>query len=67
MSSYCSAFGDTALEALQEVEIAKSLWLEVAHEKGFKIPEPKYRPAYLALLPRLPIQAVEPNALVASP
>jgi predicted RNase H-like HicB family nuclease len=61
---YCSAFGDTPTEALQEVEIAKSLWLEVAQEKGFKIPEPKYRPAYLALLPRLPSEPARPTAFI---
>jgi predicted RNase H-like HicB family nuclease len=61
---YCSAFGDTPAEALQEVEIAKSLWLEVAQEKGFKIPEPKYRPAYLALLLRLPSEPARPTAFI---
>ena len=42
---YCSASGDTPAEALQEVLIAKELWLEVAREKGKPIPKPKYRPA----------------------
>ena len=42
---YCSASGETPEEALREVLIAKTLWLEVAHEKGLPIPEPKYRPA----------------------
>jgi predicted RNase H-like HicB family nuclease len=41
----CSASGDTPEEALQEVLIAKTLWLEVAKEKDIPIPEPKYRPA----------------------
>jgi predicted RNase H-like HicB family nuclease len=41
----CSAFGMTPEEALAEVQIAKSLWLEVAAEKGLAIPEPRYRPA----------------------
>jgi len=40
----CSAFGETPEDALREVLIAKELWLEVAREKGFPIPEPKYRP-----------------------
>ncbi|MEY4531532.1 MAG: hypothetical protein RLZZ156_2253, partial [Deinococcota bacterium] len=31
---YCSAMGNTPLEAVSELEIAKSLWLEVAKEKG---------------------------------
>ncbi len=46
---FCSAMGDTPLEAVQELEIAKSLWLEVAREKGHEIPEPRYRPAIYAL------------------
>ena len=41
----CSAFGKSPSEALREVEIAKDLWISVAKEKGFKIPEPKYKPA----------------------
>ena len=41
---YCSAHGDTPEEALHEVLIAKDGWLEVAHEEGVPIPEPKYRP-----------------------
>ena len=40
----CSAFGDTAEEALRQVEIAKELWLEVARAEGKPIPEPTYRP-----------------------
>jgi predicted RNase H-like HicB family nuclease len=42
---YCSASGETPEEALHEVLIAKKLWLEVAHEKGIPIPQPRYRPA----------------------
>ena len=41
----CSAHGTTADEAVREVLIAKELWLEVAREKGYTIPEPRYRPA----------------------
>ncbi|MCU0464972.1 MAG: type II toxin-antitoxin system HicB family antitoxin [Anaerolineae bacterium] len=41
----CSASGATAEEAVREVQIAKRLWLEVAREQGFTIPEPRYRPA----------------------
>jgi predicted RNase H-like HicB family nuclease len=45
----CSAHGETPDEAVREVLIAKDLWLEVAREKGYPIPQPKYRPAiYLA-------------------
>jgi len=40
----CSAFGATPEEALQEVEIAKTAWLEAAREAGKPIPPPKYRP-----------------------
>lgn len=40
----CSAFGETAEEALHEVEIAKKAWLEAAKAEGKKIPLPKYRP-----------------------
>jgi predicted RNase H-like HicB family nuclease len=41
----CSAFGHTPTEALQQVEIAKSVWLEAAHVEGKRIPRPRYRPA----------------------
>lgn len=30
--SYCSAFGQTPTEALQELEVAKQAWLETAHQ-----------------------------------
>lgn len=41
----CSAFGNTASEALKQVEIAKAAWLEAAHAEGKSIPPPRYRPA----------------------
>lgn len=41
---FCSAFGETAAEALMELEKAKAAWLAVAQEKGRPIPEPRYRP-----------------------
>jgi predicted RNase H-like HicB family nuclease len=41
----CSAFGHTPAEALAQVEIAKSAWLEAARAEGKPIPRPKYRPA----------------------
>jgi predicted RNase H-like HicB family nuclease len=44
----CSAHGDNPTEAIAEAEIAIALWLEVAQEKGFPIPEPRYRPAIYA-------------------
>ncbi len=40
----CSAFGDTPEEALGQVNIAKSAWLEAAQAEGKPIPEPRYRP-----------------------
>lgn len=42
---YCSAFGETPESALQEVQIAKTAWLEAATTAGKPIPEPKYPPA----------------------
>ena len=41
----CSAFGNTPLEALAEVERAKKAWLEAAKAEGKSIPKPSYRPA----------------------
>ena len=41
----CSAFGATPAEALAEVQIAKTAWLEAARAEGKPIPEPRYRPA----------------------
>jgi predicted RNase H-like HicB family nuclease len=46
---YCSAFGETPVEALREVEKAKELWLEAARELGKRIPKPRYRPAIYQL------------------
>ena len=40
----CSAFGDTPEDALNQVQIAKAIWLEAARAAGKLIPEPKYRP-----------------------
>ncbi|HQY94484.1 type II toxin-antitoxin system HicB family antitoxin [Caldilinea sp.] len=40
----CSAWGKTPAEALQEVEQAKTLWLEAARATGKPIPLPQYRP-----------------------
>lgn len=44
----CSAGGDTPAEAVAEAEIAIGLWLEVAKEEGFPVPEPRYRPTEAA-------------------
>lgn len=40
----CSAHGDTPAEALRNISDAMRGWLEVARERGFDIPEPRYRP-----------------------
>ncbi len=42
---HCAAFGETPEEALQEVLIARSAFLETAKEKGKPIPQPMYQPA----------------------
>jgi predicted RNase H-like HicB family nuclease len=47
--SYCSAFGETPTEALQELEIAKQAWLETAHQQDKPIPLPMYRPVIYQL------------------
>lgn len=44
----CSAHGETPGEAMTEVQNAIDGWLEVAEERGFPIPEPRYRPANYA-------------------
>ena len=43
---HCSACGETADEALKEVQLAKRSWIESAKEIGKKIPEPRYKPFY---------------------
>ena len=47
--TYCSAFGSTPLEALQELAIAKQTWIEAAKSEGKPIPSPTYRPAIYQL------------------
>jgi predicted RNase H-like HicB family nuclease len=42
---FCSAFGETPEEALQEVQLAKEAWLEAARQSDKPIPKPQYRPA----------------------
>ena len=46
---HCSAFGGTPEEAMKEVLIAKTAWLEAARESGKPIPAPSYRPAIYEL------------------
>lgn len=41
---HCSAFGETAEEALREVQEARRLWLEAATAEGKPIPAPAYKP-----------------------
>lgn len=41
---HCSAFGNTADEAVREVLKAKEAWLESARAHGKPIPLPYYRP-----------------------
>lgn len=41
---YCSAFGETPIEALQELALAKQAWIETAKAEGKPIPHPTYRP-----------------------
>lgn len=45
----CSAHGDTREEAIRNIQDAIEGWLEVARDKGFPIPEAKYRPAIYAV------------------
>lgn len=40
----CSAFDETPSEALAQLEIAKSAWIETAKEEGKPVPLPRYRP-----------------------
>ena len=42
---HCSAFGKTPEDAVREVLIAKTAWLEAARVAGKPIPRPRYRPA----------------------
>jgi predicted RNase H-like HicB family nuclease len=41
----CSSHGDTPEQAAANIEDAIEGWLCVARDRGFPIPEPKYRPA----------------------
>jgi len=41
----CSAFGNTPQQALDEILVAKRLWLEAAQSQHIPIPKPSYRPA----------------------
>lgn len=41
----CSAFGHTPEEALKEVLLAKSAWIEAAMAERIAVPAPRYKPA----------------------
>ena len=41
---YCSAIGETPQQALSEVILAKTAWLEAAKSESKNIPKPRYRP-----------------------
>jgi len=40
----CSAFGVNPEEALKQVQIAKTAWIEAARANKQPVPPPKYRP-----------------------
>ena len=65
---YCSAFGDTPEEALREVRLALTAWLDVARERGNPLPAAKDNSAvyYLAPLRRqkMPVDQNEIKELV---
>jgi predicted RNase H-like HicB family nuclease len=44
----CTAHGDKPEDAIAHVQDAIEGWLAVALERGFPIPEPRYRPAIYA-------------------
>lgn len=41
--TYCSAFGNTPDEALEEVLVAKNAWLSAARKNKKPVPSPRYR------------------------
>jgi predicted RNase H-like HicB family nuclease len=55
---FCSAFGETPEEALEEVQKAKAAWLEAARAAGKPIPQPKYRPVIYRLSETSPLSPV---------
>jgi predicted RNase H-like HicB family nuclease len=40
----CSAWGATPEDALRELLVARQAWLEIAHEKGIPLPDPRRSP-----------------------
>jgi predicted RNase H-like HicB family nuclease len=53
----CSAWGDTPEEALRELLIAREAWLEVAHAKGFPLPDPELSPYLPETARKGPVEA----------
>ena len=45
----CSVFGDSPEEALAEVRLAMTAWIDSARALGKPVPEPKYRPVIYQL------------------
>ena len=46
---YCSAFGETPFEALEEVEKAKAAWIASARKLRKQVPKPTCRPVIYQL------------------
>ena len=42
---FCSAVGDTPVDAVREIQKAKAAWLAAAKKTKKPIPKPRYRPA----------------------
>ncbi len=42
--SGCTAFGNTPIKALEEVQKAKKIWIDAAKESNIPVPLPRYRP-----------------------
>jgi len=51
--AFCSAFGETAEEALAAVLRAKAAWIEAARSEGKPIPPPAFKPV-IYQLPEVP-------------
>src|SRR3546814_6850142 len=49
---YCSAHAATPEEAVREVQVAMTAWLEVSAERGETPPRPRYRPAIYSVRDR---------------
>jgi predicted RNase H-like HicB family nuclease len=47
----CSAFGKTAEEALEQVQVAKRAWIAAAKSARRAVPQPRYRPAIYQAAP----------------